>query len=143
MEKSVFMIKPEGMSHKEEIMSYIEKNGLAITRWRTMLLDEDQLKKIYHDTHGEIWEKTKEHMLGKEVLVGEVNDEQAIEKLKTICGSKTNPIECDVGSIRKFFNDIAEKDPSKYHKNIIHRAMDDKEVTDQTILFFPPSRDAR
>lgn len=141
MEKSLFMIKPEGMNHKEEIMSFIEKNGLKITKWRTMILDEDQLKKIYHDTEGYLWDKTKEHFLGKEVLAAEVEDSEAIEKLKTICGTKTDPVMCESNSIRKYFKDITERDVSKYHKNIIHRAMDEKEVEDQTLIFFPPERD--
>jgi len=137
MEKSIFMLKPEAMNHKEEILSYIEKGGLKIIRFRTMTLTEDELRKIYHDTHGPLWEKTKEHFLGKEVLVAEVEDENAIENLKKICGTKTDPAVCEIDSVRNMFKDLSERDIFKYHKNIIHRAMDKKEVDDQTIIFFP------
>ena len=137
MEKSIFMIKPEAINHQEEIMSYIDKGGLKITRFRTMTLTEDELRKIYHDTHGSLWEKTKEHFLNKEVLVGEVENEDAIENLKKICGTKTDGAVCEIGSVRNMFRDLAERDTFKYHKNIIHRAMDQKEVDDQTIVFFP------
>lgn len=132
------MIKPEAMTHKDEIMSVIENSGLKITRWRTMILDEDQIRKIYHDTHGALYEKTQEHFLGKEVLAAEVESDDAIEKLKSICGTKTDPVACDVGTIRNMFKDLSPRDTFKYHKNIIHRAMDKSEVDDQTVIFFPP-----
>src|ERR1035437_7519322 len=110
MEKSVLMIKPEGMNHKNEILAFIENKGLKISRWRTMILTEGELRKIYYDASGEIWEKTKKSFLGNEVFVAEVEDEQAIEKLKTICGTNIDPVACDVGSVRNFFREIAPRD---------------------------------
>jgi len=137
MEKSVLMIKPEGMNHRDEIMAFIEKGGLKITRFRTMVLTEDELRKIYHDTSGEIWEKTKKAFLGKEVFVAEVEGGEAIDKLKNICGTNTDPVACDVGSVRNFFREIAPRyETPGYHQNIIHRALGEKEVEDQTLIFF-------
>jgi nucleoside diphosphate kinase len=138
-EKSVFMLKPESMSHKEEIMSMIEKSGILIKEWRHLKLEEHQLRSMYPDAVGEIWHKTKEKLLDKEVLAAIVEGDDVVEKLYKVCGENTKPFLCEPGSIRNLFKDITSQD-GVLHQNIIHRPKNQKEAEEHLVLFFPPDR---
>ncbi len=136
IEKSVFMLKPEGMKYKEEIMSTIEKAGIPIKEWRNLTLDEKHLRKLYPNVSGEGWRKVQKHLLNKEVLVAIVEGEDVINKLYKTCGEETKIFMCAPSSIRQKFKDIAHDS----YGNIIHRAKNQKEAEEHIMLFFPPER---
>lgn len=138
-EESVFVIKPEAMPYKQEIMEMVEKSGIPIKEWRHLKLDEHQLHSMYPDAVGEMWHKTKENLLNKEILAAIVEGDDVIEKLYKVCGENTTPFLCDPNSIRYLFKDTTSQD-GVLHRNIIHRPKDQKEAEEHLVLFFPPER---
>ena len=139
-EKSIFMLKPEAVPYKEEIMGMIEKAGIPIVEWRNLKLDEEHLNTLYAKTKGEKWHKTKDHLLGKDVLVAVVEGDNVVERLHKICGEHAKPFLCETDSIRSKFSGILPFGDESYTKNVIHRAKNKEEAEKHLVLFFPPNR---
>ncbi len=135
-EKSVFFLKPEALPYKERIMSTVEKAGIPIMERRTLKLEENHIKELYRGISGNVLEKIKDYLLGKEVLAAIVSGENVVEKLYKLCGENTKSFLCEPNSIRYLFKNIVSIDEN-FSKNIIHRPINKDEAGKHIILFFP------
>jgi nucleoside diphosphate kinase len=106
MEKSVFIIKPEGMKHHAEIFQMFGDAGLTIVSMAPVSLTERALAQLYPDLleeNGELWQATVARMKNQQCLMGIVEGEDAIVKLLNLSGRETDPRQCAPHSIRARF----------------------------------------
>jgi nucleoside diphosphate kinase len=136
IEKSMFIIKPEAVPFKERIMSMVEDAGIPIIEWRTTKITKKHIEGLYPGISGENLEKTKDYLLGKEVLAVVVETEDAVDKLYKLCGENTKSFLCEKDTIRFSFKNIVPIE-EKYNKNIIHRPINKDEAEKHIVLFFP------
>lgn len=128
MERSVYIIKPEGMPHRQEIRQMIQAAGLAVIGSTATILPQEVLAKLYPDLQeerGELWIATLDHLAHSECEVGIVEGENAVQRLSELCGTATSPHDCGLETIRaRFGRGIAAVRAGKklYWKNIIHRS---------------------
>ena len=134
MERSVYIIKPEGMPRRHEIREMIEKMaGLAIVGSITTVLPEWALAKLYPDLaqeKNELWLATLEHLAHSECEIGIVEGENAVQRFFELCGEMTSPLQCRSGTIRLVFGKekpvrVGEK---LYWRNVIHRSKNQQEA---------------
>ena len=130
------MLKPEALPYKEQIMGMIEKAGMPIVEWRHFQMEEKHLKAMYPTLSGEKLHKTKEYLLGKDVLAAVVEGDNVIDRLHKVCGEHVKPFLCDSDSIRNQFRNITPSDET-FPKNIIHRPKTKQEAEEHLVLFFP------
>ncbi len=133
----MFMIKPEAMRFKEQIMAMIDKAGIDIKEWRTVRLTEQDLHSLYPYSTGMDWDKLKDSFLDREVLAAVVEGEDVIKRLLKTCGDNTTPRLCNPESIRYIFRN-ALPPSAGFSNNIIHRPKNEEEAKEHMALFFPP-----
>jgi nucleoside diphosphate kinase len=129
----VYIIKPEGMAHREVIRQMIELAGLVIVSSRLVVLPEEVMAELYPDLYheqGEFWHATKERLAGEWCEVGIVEAEKAISKLLTICGEATDPRDCGPETIRARFGTkpYFRHGAFVYYQNVIHRSKNEREA---------------
>jgi nucleoside diphosphate kinase len=135
MERSVYLIKPEAMARRDDIRQMLEQHyGLPVTIFGEAKIGLDVLATLYPDVFregGELWEATCNHLLGKICEIGIVEGENAIRRLFTACGEKTNPQECGPSTVRAVFQSgfsIQLRNGGTYWLNVIHRPKDLEEA---------------
>ncbi len=133
-ERTVYIIKPEGMKYACEIREMIREAGKITGAWQ-LILPEWVPKILYPKGSSE-----QHYGLGKFFgsgisEIGIVIGEGAIEALVRISGSKTDPLSCEPGTIRKRFGDYPEMGHGiPYYRNCIHRSRTGKEsLRDQNL----------
>ena len=106
---SLLMTKPENTDTKAPLLLFLKNNGLEGKAFR-FTLTEVMLKGLYPDILDlpEIWQATKEHMMGKEVEVFLVtkdkdnfSEDRVVDELVELVGNKTAPEENPDGTLRK------------------------------------------
>ena len=105
MEKTLLMIKPEGMEHKNDIISRVEQVGLRIVWTRKIIATISFLRKLYKEQSGGFWKVNKDYLLGKECLLIIVEGERAASRLYHLCGTHFDPNQCESGTIRRQFGE--------------------------------------
>lgn len=130
--KSVYIIKPDGVLHREKIRAMIVSAGLNIVASKTVYLDPDALYTLYPDAPLNILIFIMgEEMLNGRCEIGIVEGDNAIERLVELCGEKVNPFECRTGTIRYAFKDHSTEtrvNDYTYYRNTIHRSKNETEV---------------
>ncbi len=125
-EKTFFIIKPEASSERDRIKTFIESNSdLKIVTSRILVLDDSDIKSLYTDDIGtDLLEAARCHLSGREVEVGVVEGENAIEKFMILSGKYPDGKLCDKNTIRgKFSKDETVKyGKVTYYLNAIHKA---------------------
>jgi nucleoside-diphosphate kinase len=128
-ERTLAILKPDGV--KRDLIGECEKRiteaGLKITKKRTFLMNRklaEDFRKDIKEKHPIIFEALIEYMTEGPCTVLMVKGENAIEKLREICGP-TNPKEAPRGTIRGDFGNKNENMEELYKqgeviKNIIH-----------------------
>jgi len=122
METTGYIIKPDGMTRREEIREYILKSGLEITESRILLLPKRVINILYSNVPKKIL-LIKRKYFSSEVEIGLISGKNAIDNFFLLCGTKTKPSECDPFTIRYLFG---KKKPIlingiQYYLNAIHR----------------------
>ena len=138
MRRSVYIIKPEGMSRRETIRQMIAETGLVVVSYVIARLTLEDLELLYphiHLHHREMWDETLRHLLGQECEVGLVEGDDAVHRLLLICGRHTAPPQCSSKTIRGMFGDSlarhlggTEGKTLWYYPNVIHRPRDEEEA---------------
>ncbi len=139
MSWACFLIKPEGMAHREEIYRRLEKEGLAVDWRRRVRPTERLLSVLYPDLPEPIWRATLAHLLGQPCETGIVIGEDAILRLFRIAGAEANPALCAPGTIRFDFGDRTGTEVApgvRYFNNAIHRPKDQDENEVQMAALF-------
>lgn len=136
-QRSVYVIKPEGMPFRSSIRHIIASAGLAICQTRTGILDEKFLRPLYPDLSPDLWAATMKFMQCGVCEVGLVEGDDAVQRLFVIAGRSTNPNDCEPSTIRGQFG---RKVPDRvgaviYFRNAIHRPKDcDEAMRDVALL---------
>lgn len=144
-EMMVVVIKPDAISHRDEIIKKFKDEGLIIIQSKKIDLGDKFLtEKMYENLPDDIKEETLRHFKkgqAEVVLLGSWNKDQKdiLERVVSLTGEKTDPRECNMKSIRNMFGEhegILTKEGRKYFPNAIHRAktLDEKKKDLNTFL---------
>lgn len=137
LEKSFFIIKPEGIKNAEGIKNIILENGLKIVKTKLALLSPDIIKLIYLDTSNDLFAAHVMFMCKEISEVGIIEGANAIDKLVEVSGHDTNPNLCATGTIRNLFGEKVgcKVGISLYYKNVFHRSRNIDEANREVDLF--------
>ncbi len=128
MNWSFGMIKPDGVSAKEEIFFKIKSRGLEIVLSRKIYLKERQVKALYkRHLNKEFYSSMKEFLISGPVVVFVVKGKNAIQKLNELVGFY-DPKKAKKDTIRnQFGTDIQE--------NVIHSSYNQKDAIREVKIF--------
>lgn len=137
VETSVYMIKPEAMSHRHEIRSMIAKH-LDLGARSELVLPVVALDALYPDLSTELRAMTHE-MFRAHVEIGLVHGPNAIAMLLDIAGHHTAPHLCEPDTVRHRFGRWTPSlcGGATYYHNGIHRPKDATEARQHVALLFP------
>lgn len=130
MQQTLTILKPDAVQKDVigDVLSRIEQDGLSITALKMVQLTESQAEKFYEEHQGsEFFEGLVEFMTSGPVVVGAVEGEDAISRLRTLMG-ETDPADAAPGTIRA---EHADGLPN----NIIHGS-DSPESAERELSFF-------
>ncbi|MHB1118186.1 MAG: nucleoside-diphosphate kinase [Minisyncoccota bacterium] len=123
MERSIYLISPEGMTHHRAIQTQIQASGLVIIDYARVLISMGVIKDLSEGFSVEIWQSLKDHLFGRLCEIGIVEGDDAVQKLFSLCGKSPDPKECAQGTIRKKFAPTKtphERGESDYWHNVIY-----------------------
>ena len=125
MQKTLLMIKPEGMADFREITIMLETKGLIICESMDIECQEDFLRKLYKDQSGGFWEVNKEYLVGKKCKLLMIQGEDAVSRLFELAGGHYNPENCHKDTIRYIFGKrktYIGKNGRELFLNAVHRS---------------------
>lgn len=127
-EKTLIIIKPDGVQKKliGGALARFEKAGLDISHLEIKKIKKPIAKKFYSHLkkklHPKLFDNIIEYITSDKVVIGIIEGENAVGKVRKICGP-TNPKAAPKGTIRGDFgeDDMARRiRQKKATKNIIH-----------------------
>ncbi|MDO8593781.1 MAG: nucleoside-diphosphate kinase [bacterium] len=142
MEQSVYIVKPEGMLHRDSIRQMITNTGLSIIDSYIVTIPKWVPATLYPDLSlekGRLWELTCQQFVGKRCEIGVVSGEGAIGKLLAVCGTEISPARCASQTIRRvygFRNPIKLPGGGCFWFNAIHRPKNREEVLRDANIHF-------
>ncbi len=137
---SVLMTKPENTDTEAPLLLFLKNNGLQAKTFR-FTLTEEILLGIYPNIQDspEIWQATKEHMLGQEVEVFLISkdsdndsDKSVLEQVVDLVGLETNPEDNKEGTLRRH---MSADSSAGYFKNGFHRPKTPEELVQNLEVF--------
>ena len=103
MEKTLVLIKPDGMENIEKIIEILYKNDLKIEEYKIMELDDEIISEHYgHVMDKPFFPRLKAFMTSAPIAAMILSGENAVLKTRQIIG-KTNSKEAEEGTIRNLF----------------------------------------
>lgn len=130
MEKSLLIVKPGFIQHKEGIKKMLEEIGVTIVKELEMMLTDELINKHYSDYVNESWfGPLKEYMQSGKVIVWcAEGGEGSIPKIRELLGHKAHPAP---GTIRYVYGigDIT--------KNVMHASDSVENGIKELKNFFP------
>lgn len=125
-EKTFFIIKPEAFSRRAEIKSFIESHSkLRVRESEVVVLSPEDIRSLYIDDIGtDLLAAAQRHLSGREVEIGIVEGENAVEEFVRLCGRNPDGNLCDENTIRKVFGkrETVLYDDTVYYLNAIHKS---------------------
>lgn len=135
MEKTLFLIKPDGVSRGlvGQVLSRIERRGFKIEALELRTASKDLLRQHYADLlERPFFPKVEEAMTSGPLIAGVISGEEVIASWRTMMGA-TNPKEALPGTIR---GDYAQAPaPNQATLNIVHGS-DSKESAEREIALW-------
>lgn len=133
LEKTLAIVKPDGIKNIVRIIEMIYKTGLKISKYEIRQLDEEVLSEHYsHLLDKPFYPMLQEYMMSSEVVLMILEGENAVEKLRNLMGP-TDSTKAPIETIR-----------GKFGTNITYNAIhgsDSKENAEIEInRFFNPKR---
>jgi nucleoside diphosphate kinase len=126
--KSFFIIKPEALAKRKEIIDLLNKHlDLIVVESKRIKLKESDIDKIYFDDFGTLLlNAIKMHLVDKFVEVGMVEGRDAVIALRQACGTEADPKLCNKNTIRYIFGlpNPVWYNGQKYYLNAIHSAVE-------------------
>jgi nucleoside-diphosphate kinase len=135
MERSLFIIKPDAVRRSliGQILAMVEGSGLKVAELRLLRLTPDDAGGFYRVHEGKhFFEKLVAYMSSGESVVAVIEGENAIQRLRAVCGV-TDPSKASEGTIRASFG-------INITMNSVH-ASDSPASADQEVSFFFPESD--
>jgi len=129
MEKTLFIVKPEGFSRREEIKNFISSSEFTISQTFVKRLTYDdlllfrKLDHLYLIDEGLFKAYVYFMSLGESEL-GIIEGIDSAERFKAICGTHPNPLMCKEGTLRKTFglNEPGFYQGRKFFLNAVHKS---------------------
>lgn len=116
IEKTLVLIKPDGLRKTNEILNKYEENGLKINKMFLSDATSEQLDEHYQEHIGKIfYNELKNDMMQGHIFIMEVCGENAVSKVRRINGA-TDPLMAKKGTIRGDFGITGEA----LSKNLVH-----------------------
>lgn len=136
----IVVIKPDAYFKADKIKEMIKNAGINIEKEVSTILPLDFVNKImYKNIPDEVRFENAKHFSQAPSIILEVSgDANLLGDVLKLTGEKTNPNECDEGTIRNIFGDKLGFDMpggKKYYRNAIHRGRDEIEVEDDKNKF--------
>ena len=137
IERSVYIIKPEAVAHRELICSRICEASLRIIAHKIVVLPTHAIESLYPDMEADLHAATL-HFLGVGPSeIGIVEGVDAVKRLNYVVGEFVDPTECPPNTLRGSFG---FRSPVKwggatYFLNGLHRSRDASEVARDLALF--------
>lgn len=136
-QRSFFMIKPNSMQNKKDILLYIRKY-FEIQDLKTAFLTEDFLGKLYgSEPNISIKYINIGLMVGQKAMLGIVIGDNCPKRFLELCGHDYRPDFCSHGSIRyrySVFRQPIRLGNIVYYCNAIHRSLP-CEAEDEVLLY--------
>lgn len=129
MEKTLILIKPDGMENIEKIIEILYKNDLKIEDYKLMQLDDEIIMEHYgHVADRPFFPALKEFMTSAPIAAMILTGENAILKTREVIGC-TNSKEAKEGTVRNLFGTDSTK-------NAIHASDSPESVEAEINRFF-------
>jgi nucleoside-diphosphate kinase len=132
VERTLFIIKPDavGRSLIGSILSCVEETGLKVRGLRMTRLSETEVGDFYHVHRGKpFYENLVSYMISGDCVVVVVEGENAIARLRRICGV-TDPSVAAEGTIRSAFG-------INLTMNSVHASDSPASAAEEVRFFFP------
>jgi nucleoside-diphosphate kinase len=142
MEKTLAIIKPDGMKHKDKILKRIKSMGLKIASQRKEKIKINIAAEFYKHVelkHGKaIYQSLIDYMTSDEVMLLVLQGDNAVSRLRKITGF-TDPERAEKGTIRGDLGidkmRIADAE-QRTTKNVIHSSGTVEEAQKEIAFFF-------
>jgi nucleoside-diphosphate kinase len=105
LERSLIIVKPDAVRRNlvGRILSFFEEGGLRLIALRMVRLTEDRAGEFYQVHKGKaFYDKLKAYMSSGEIVAAVVEGDNAIGRVREICGA-TDPAGASDGTIRAAF----------------------------------------
>lgn len=103
LEKTLAIIKPDGIKNIEKIIAMFYENDLKIINYRLIKLDKEILKKHYaHIIDKPYYNEIEEHMISNYVAIMILEGYNAVKTLRDLMG-ETDSNKADKNTIRGLF----------------------------------------
>lgn len=141
-EKTLAIIKPDGMKHKSEIFRRISLTGLKIANQRKETIKREIAEKFYIHVKGakgdKIYQSLIDYMTEDKVMAILLQGENAVQRLRQITGHK-DPERAEKGTIRGDLGTdkmrIADAE-QRTTRNLIHSSGSVEEAQKEIKFFF-------
>jgi nucleoside-diphosphate kinase len=133
-ERTLILVKPDGVRRRlvGEVVSRVERKGLAITRMEMRTLERDVAERHYGEHAGKpFYAELVDFITGGPLVAMVVEGEGAIAAMRQLMGA-TNPLEAAPGSIRGEFATVIGE-------NLVHGSDSPASAEREVELFFPPA----
>jgi nucleoside-diphosphate kinase len=128
MEKTLIIIKPEGIQYQEDILIELDKHGKRKQTTHIESVPKEKIEKHYDMHRGKPhFEKLVDYFTGKKVIIAVYEGKEIVNKFKEITG----PTEPSEGTLRgKYFSDTYENANKENRPllNGIHRSGSSEEA---------------
>ncbi|MEM3405527.1 MAG: nucleoside-diphosphate kinase [Candidatus Pacearchaeota archaeon] len=144
IQQCLVIIKPDGLvkSLTGNILTALSETKLIIVGAKVMKVSKELAEEHYKNLKEKkpnVFEQAVKYLMGefhtKRVLALVYHGENAIEKIRKICGS-TNPEEASPDSIRGRYGRINSK--TGVYENVIHASESEKDAEKEIKLWFKP-----
>jgi len=141
-ERTLAIIKPDGMKHKDEILKRINSAGLNIVRSNIMRVKPEMAYNFYIHVRGKKGEKIHqslvEYITSGDVMPMIIEGDNAVLALRKITGH-TDPEKAEKGTIRRDLGTdkmrIADSE-NRSTRNLIHSSGSAEEAENELKFFF-------
>lgn len=137
MERSVYIIKPEAVAHRERIRSRIRDVGLRVAAHKLVVLPTQAIESLYPEMGADLHAATLHYFGVGPSEIGIVEGVDAIKRLNQIAGEFVDPTKCAPDTIRGSygFKSPVKWQSAVYFLNAVHRSKDAGEVARDLALF--------
>ena len=140
-EKTLMIIKPDGMKHKDEILKRVKQTGLKIAKQKQEKSKKDIFAEFYAHVkpkNEKVYNNLVSYMSAEEIILLLIQGENAISKIRSITGV-TDPEFADKGTIRGDLSTdkkrIANAEERSVH-NVVHSSGNSEEAEKEIKFFF-------
>ena len=136
MEKTFFMIKPDGVKRGlvGEVLHRIERRGFTIEKLEMRMATPELLEKHYADlVDRPFFPLIVDFMISGPVITGVMSGNEVITSWRTMMGA-TNPKEALLGTIRGDYAQAPDEDGATF--NIVHGSDSPESVEREIALWF-------